>query len=87
MKWLASPQGFKLDRQEDWVFLSAIFKWYGKDSIANYNIEQKFAGNEREKAVLNFISQYLSDMDLQYLERGNYQVKHSNYDWALNEQN
>ncbi|VEP18577.1 conserved hypothetical protein [Hyella patelloides LEGE 07179] len=31
IKWLASPQGFKLDRQENRVFLSAIFKCYGKD--------------------------------------------------------
>ena len=84
-QWLASPQGLNIDRQQNKVELSAIFDWYGKDWIASYEVDDNFfAGNKKEKAVLNFISQYLDPQQRQYLEAGNYKVDYLDYDWALN---
>ena len=85
-KFINSPQGFKLDRQENKVYLSSIFKWYGKDWIDSYNIKDKFAGSRKEKAVLNFLSNYLSPEERQYLEKGRYKVIYLDYDWSLNKQ-
>jgi len=86
IKFINSSQGFRIDREKKIVYLSSIYKWYGQDWIPNYGIDNKFAGNRKEKAVLNFISQYLSSQDRQYLEQGNYKVSYLNYDWSLNKQ-
>ena len=85
-KFITSSQGFKIDRDQNIVYLSSIFKWFGKDWIANYEIENKFTGSKKEKAVLNFISQYLNPQDLQYLEQGEYKISYLKYDWSLNKQ-
>ena len=85
-KFITSSQGFKIDREQNIVYLSSIFKWFGKDWIANYEIENKFNGSKKEKAVLNFIGQYLDSQDLQYLERGKYKISYLKYDWSLNKQ-
>ena len=85
-KWLTSPQGLIIDRQQNRVELSAIFNWYGKDWITDYDSD-RFTENQKERAVLNFISQYLEPQDRQYLEQGNYKVRYLSYNWSLNEQN
>ncbi|MEM9276731.1 MAG: DUF547 domain-containing protein [Cyanobacteria bacterium P01_F01_bin.143] len=85
-KFITSSQGFKIDRDRKIVYLSSIFKWFGKDWIANYGIDNKFTGSKKEQAVLNFISQYLSSQDRQYLEQGNYKISYLKYDWSLNKQ-
>lgn len=85
-KFIASPQGFKLDIQENKVYLSSIFKWYGKDWINSYGVEDKFAGSKKEKAVLNFLSNFLSSEKRQYLEKGQYKVIYLDYNWSLNKQ-
>jgi hypothetical protein len=85
-KFLASPHGFRIDRQAGKVYLSSIFKWYGQDWIKQYQIENKFAGNKSERAVLNFISRYLEFSDQDYLKQGNYKIDYLEYDWSLNKQ-
>ena len=85
-KFINSAQGFRIDRQQKIVYLSSIFKWYGQDWIPNYSAENKFTGSKKEKAVLNFISQYLDNQDSQYLEQGQYQISYLKYDWSLNKQ-
>lgn len=84
--FINSPHGFRIDRQAKKVYLSSIFKWYGKDWIDTYSIKDKFAGSQKEKAVLNFLSNYLSPQERQYLEEGQYKVTYLNYDWSLNKQ-
>lgn len=84
--WLSDPQrGLKIDRQNNTVAVSAIFDWYGKDWISRYGTDG-FTGNEQQRAVLNFISNYVSSEDAQYLQEGNYRVEYLDYDWSLNAQ-
>ena len=85
-EFINSSQGFRIDRQAKKVYLSSIFKWYGKDWIDSYNVKDRFAGSQKEKAVLNFLSNYLSPEERQYLEEGQYKVTYLNYDWSLNKQ-
>lgn len=85
-RFITSSRGFRLNRSEGKVALSSIFKWYGRDWEASYGVKERFAGNGKERAVLNFISQYLEAKDRQYLEQGNYKVSYINYDWSLNRQ-
>ena len=85
--WLSDPQrGLNIDRQNNTVSISAIFDWYGKDWIPRYGTSESFAGNEKQKAVLNFISNYVSPEDARYLKEGDYRVKYLDYDWSLNVQ-
>lgn len=85
--WLSRPDtGLKIDRQNKEVRLSKIFDWYGDDWKPGFAVEGKFSGNDKERAVLNFISEYVSPEDRAYLEQGDYAVKYLGYDWALNKQ-
>ena len=83
--WLSNPQlGLKIDRQNNTVAISSIFKWFGEDWIPNYGTDEGFAGNDKQKASLNFISNYVSPEDAEYLKAGNYRVRYLDYDWSLN---
>ena len=86
-QFLASPEGFEIDYQKNRVYLSRIFKWFGVDWLKTYGVnDDRFTGNPRQRAVLNFISQYLDEDDRDYLIRGNYQLNYLRYDWSLNDQ-
>ena len=86
-KWIASSHGLKIDSQDNRVSVSSIFKWFGEDWIASYKSEDKFTGSDKEKAVLNFVSQYIDPEDSKYLVEGNYRISYLDYDWSLNKQN
>jgi hypothetical protein len=84
---LSNPQKFRIDRAGERVYVSPIFDWFGEDFVRTYGTVTKFQGrNEKERAVLNFISRYLTDEDRRYLESANYSIKYLDYDWSLNEQ-
>jgi hypothetical protein len=83
--WLDSPHGLKIDRENNTVAISKIFDWFGSDWEKDYSIEEgQFAGNAKQRATLNFISQYVSEDDREYLEAGEYEVRYLDYDWNLN---
>lgn len=84
-KFAASPHGFNLDLQEQKVYLSSIFKWYGEDFEQTYGSDQ-FDGNEQQRAVLNYLNPVLDPASQRFLNQENYQVKYLHYDWSLNKQ-
>ncbi|NJM96165.1 MAG: DUF547 domain-containing protein [Phormidesmis sp. RL_2_1] len=84
--FLSRPEAFEIDRENNEVRLSAIFDWFGQDWVPGFAPESGFAGNDNERAVLNFISGYLEETDRAYLQQGDYQVSYSYYDWSLNRQ-
>ncbi len=85
-RWLALPDGFAIDREAGEVRLSKIFQWFGDDWIPSYGVEDGFTGSEAERAILNFVSSYVSEEDRAYLEAGDYQIQYFDYDWSLNSQ-
>lgn len=84
--WIDGTEGVQIDRANDTVYISELFNWFGEDWLPDYGDTADFAGNETERAALNFISQYVSPEDAAYLSEGNYQVQYLNYDWSLNRQ-
>ena len=87
-KFLSSPVAFKIDRQKQIVYLSAMLQstWYGKEFVGKYGTDKKFKDQQPEtRAVLNFITNYISENDTSFLEVENYSVKYMTYDWRLNE--
>jgi hypothetical protein len=86
-RFLSERNNFFIDKKQRLVYLSAIFKWYGKDFIGSYEPSLGFKKrNRRERAVLYFVSLYLQEEDKKFLEQGSYRIKYLNYDWTLNEQ-
>ena len=85
-QWLARPDGLKIDKSAGEVKISKIFDWFGGDWIPSYGVDAGFTGSKEERAVLNFISNYVSDDDRAYLEAGEYTLSYFDYDWALNKQ-
>jgi hypothetical protein len=87
-RFLSSPYGFKIDRDRQTVYLSALFQstWYGKEFINKFGTDKKFkAQAPATRAVLNFITNYISARDVSFLEVENYSVKYIKYDWTINE--
>ena len=86
-RFLARKGNFRIDREDNVVHLSSIFKWFGKDFVKTYGTDEKFKGHkERQRAVLNYISDYLEDDDRSYLAEKSYKIRYIDYDWTLNEQ-
>lgn len=84
--FLASPSNFRIDRETGKVYVSSLFKWFGEDFQKNYGKPENIQGlNDKEAAIVNFISRYVSPDDRTYLEQGKYQINYLNYDWSLND--
>jgi len=85
--FLSSPYGFKIDRKKPRVYLSAIFKeWYAGSFISKYGTDSKFPDKKPVvRAALNFISNYVSRKDADFLARKDYSVEFITYNWTLNE--
>ena len=86
VQWFARPDGVTIDKEAGEVKVSKIFSWFGGDWIPSYGVDTGFTGSKEERAVLNFISNYVSEEDRAYLEAGDYKLSYFDYDWALNNQ-
>jgi hypothetical protein len=87
-KFLASPRNFKIDRENQKVFLSSLFHptWYGKDFVKKYDTDKKFkARKQAVRAVLNFITGYLPARDKAFLQTEDYTVGYIRFDWRLDD--
>jgi len=87
-QFLSSADGFRIDRDKKTVCLSAIFEptWHGDEFVKKFRINRKFKERVPEtRAVLNFISRYIPEQDVSFLEVENYTVKYIKYDWTLND--
>jgi hypothetical protein len=86
--FLAGGHGFRIDRDERIVYLSALFKptWRGRDFVGRYATDKKFKSQPAEtRAVLNFLTRYFSPEDVYFLEVENYTLRYMNFDWRLND--
>jgi len=87
-KFLANPLAFGIDKEKGKVYLSALFQKtdYGGQFVGKYGTDKKFKQKETETAaVLNFISNYVSEEVKSYLELGNYTVQFIGYNWTIND--
>jgi hypothetical protein len=87
-RFLSSPLAFSIDREGQKVYLSALFQpsWYGKEFLGKFAIDRKFKDQPAEtRAVLNFITRYISKEDVNFLETGNYTIKYMTFDWTIND--
>ena len=86
-RFLADKGNFSIDREQKIVRLSSIFDpaWFGKYFIRKYAIDRKFKDHlPEERAILNFLSNYLPKDDVKFMEVENYKLEYTTYDWRLN---
>jgi len=87
-RFLSSPLAFRIDREKERIYLSALFQssWYGREFINKFAVDRKFKDHPPQtRAVLNFITNYIPKEDVIFLETGNYTVKYMKYDWTIND--
>jgi hypothetical protein len=87
-RFLSSPLAFSIDREEQKVYLSALFQssWYGREFVHKFAIDRKFKDQPAQtRAVLNFITNYISKEKVNFLETGNYTIKYMTFDWTIND--
>jgi len=87
-KFISSPLGFKIDRKKRRVYLSAILQpaWFGRGFIGKYGTNKKFKDEEPAvRAVLSFITNYISEQDKHFLEVENYSIEYIKPSWRLND--
>ncbi|MBN1804068.1 MAG: DUF547 domain-containing protein [Sedimentisphaerales bacterium] len=87
-KFLSSPLAFNVDADKQRVYLSSLFQVssYGREFLSKFAVDKKFKDQEpTTRAVLNFITQYVSRDIVSFLEVGNYSVKYIKYDWTIND--
>ncbi len=70
--FMNSPKGTRLDKENNIMYLSRIFKWYRKDFGSDKN------------SVLRFIARYHSEKE--YIEKNldRLRIRYLDYDWRLN---
>ena len=87
-KFLSNPLAFVIDKQKQRVYLSALFEAgrFGTEFLKKYAMDRKFKDHPPvTRAVLNFITEYVSEYDVSFLERQSYSVKYMTYDWKIND--
>jgi len=87
-KFLSSSRALVIDREKKRVYISAIFdpSWYGQYFIGKYGTDKKFKDQSPSvRAVLNFITNYIPERDISFLQTEYYSVKYINYNWNIND--
>lgn len=81
-KFFSDPNKFVLDHAKQTIYISPIFKWFGKDFITT---TQKNAN--KNIAINFFVRKYLDKSSPFFADRKwIYKIKFLDYDWSLNEQ-
>ncbi|MCP4258940.1 MAG: DUF547 domain-containing protein [Planctomycetes bacterium] len=87
-RFLSSPLALQINTEKQRVYLSSLFQpsSYGKEFIRKFIINKKFKTHDpTTRAVLNFITNYVSKDLVSFLEVGNYSIQYIKYDWTIND--
>lgn len=87
-KFLSNPLAFKIDRKKRRVYLSTVLqpKGLGSEFIRKYGTNKKFKDQQPAvRAVLSFLTNYISEQDKDFLEVENYTIEYMRYNWRLND--
>ena len=88
-KYLQSPHGLRFDKEDNILYLSNLFTMHNHRELfldSKYADILKFRNRAPdERAWLNFIWNYISPEDRQYLETASPAIRFMKYDWHLNE--
>ncbi|MDH5681580.1 MAG: DUF547 domain-containing protein [Spirochaetota bacterium] len=81
-RYLSSPTGLKVDRNNKTIYLSRIFQWYRGDFGSSDASKESYSSGELQ-GVRKFISRYRGDIKSELMS---YDIKFLHYTWTLNKQ-
>jgi hypothetical protein len=88
--YFARPDTFKIDEANKVVYLPSILKmypWHEQAILKRYGTNQLFRENEPvARAILNFVKDYISKANAEFLKKKVYSIEYTPYNWQLNEQ-
>lgn len=88
--YFARPDAFRIDKAGRVVYISPIFRiysWREEAFLKRYSTNQLFRSHQPlDRAALNFIKDYISQANADFLRRKEYSVEYIRYNWQLNEQ-
>lgn len=88
--FLARPDAFKIDTSTKIVYISPIFNmypWRQAAIIKRYSTNQLFRElSPPERAIINFIKDYISQPNADFLKKSQFSIQYISYNWQLNEQ-
>ncbi len=73
-KYLNDTSQNRLDRKNKILYLSELFKWFGKYFEEEYG------------SLINFVTKFINESDKKFLEENKVKLKFLNYNWELNAQ-
>ncbi len=85
-RMIADPAQFRIDRAAHAVHASAFFEWFGADFIPL--MDRSFdepTKKEKERAIAEFIMDYVSREDAEFLKDPTIKIEFNKYDWSLND--
>jgi hypothetical protein len=84
------PDALRIDEANKIVYLSPIFKmykWREEAILKRYGTNRLFREQKPiDGAILNFVKDYISQANADFLKRKEYSVEYTNYNWQLNGQ-
>jgi hypothetical protein len=88
--YFTRPDALQIDQNANIVYLSPIFKmykWHEDAFLKRYETNKLFREKDPvDRAILNFIKDYVSPANAQYLKQRSYTIEYSKYNWQLNQQ-
>ena len=84
-KFIGEARNFRIDHEQQAIFLSEIFKWYERDFTEWY--QDRFP--HREATLLAYVALYLPPEQAARMEThaSDYEIRFTPYNWRLNDQN
>ncbi|MDY6933921.1 MAG: hypothetical protein SVZ03_06820 [Spirochaetota bacterium] len=84
--FINNPDKVRLDKEDNRLYLSSIFKWYNKDFPLSKEAKQLFKGyNDKDRRVIVFLANYFPEDVMRYIIMNKPEIKYLKYDWSLNE--
>jgi hypothetical protein len=83
--FLNDPRLNRFEIERGHVYLSKIFDWFG-DDFRDFADESVYASDVKISGVLRFVTRYLRQRTVEFIESAEYRVEFLSYDWTLNDQ-
>jgi hypothetical protein len=74
ISFISNKSRNSLDKENEVLYLSSIFKWYEGDFI------------QKGEKLEEYVARYLNQKDAEFIRNNKVTVKYLDYDWGLNEQ-
>lgn len=88
--YFSRPEALRIDETNKVVYISPIFKmykWHEDVFFKQYGTNKLFREHQPvDRAILNFVKDFISEPNANFLKRQQYSIEYIKYNWQLNEQ-